>query len=67
MEGYDYDICYKKGKKDTNVDALSKIAINTLENKSVFENVLIPLMTKRQGWGIGKHDTKYDHYRNLTN
>lgn len=29
LEEFDYEICYKKGKKNTNADALSRIEINT--------------------------------------
>ena len=31
IEEFDYDICYKKGKKNANADSLSRIEINTKE------------------------------------
>lgn len=38
LEEYDYEIVYKKGKLNTNADALSRIAVNGLENKSIINN-----------------------------
>lgn len=38
LEEYDYDICYKKGKQNTNADALSRIEINAFENESLIVN-----------------------------
>lgn len=38
LEEFDYDIVYKKGKLNTNADALSRITINALENESIINN-----------------------------
>ena len=38
LEEFDYQICYKKGKQNTNADALSRVEINMTENESVLEN-----------------------------
>lgn len=39
LEEYDYEIVYKKGKLNTNADALSRIQLNTLETESVIAEV----------------------------
>lgn len=36
---YDYEIVYKKGKQNTNADALSRIELNAVENESVIVNI----------------------------
>ncbi|WP_253302428.1 reverse transcriptase domain-containing protein [Wolbachia endosymbiont of Psylliodes chrysocephala] len=38
LEEFDYDVIYKKGKANTNADALSRISINALENESLINN-----------------------------
>lgn len=38
LEEFDYDIVYKKGKLNTNADALSRVTINPLETESVINN-----------------------------
>lgn len=38
LEEYDYEIVYKRGKLNTNADALSRIEINPLEAESVIAN-----------------------------
>ena len=41
LEEYDYEIIYKKGKYNTNADALSRIQINALDDdiQSMINNV----------------------------
>lgn len=43
LEEYDYEICYKKGKKNTNADALSRIEIHTKEVSDKNQNSKTPL------------------------
>lgn len=38
LEEFDYEIIYKKGKQNTNADALSRIQLNTLDTQSVINN-----------------------------
>lgn len=38
LEEFDYKIIYKKGKLNSNADALSRIQINALENESIINN-----------------------------
>lgn len=38
LEEYDYDIIYKKGRLNTNADALSRIQLNALETASIDNN-----------------------------
>lgn len=39
LEEYDYNIVYKKGKQNTNADALSRIEINAIENDN--ESIIV--------------------------
>lgn len=39
LEEYDYNIIYKKGKLNTNADALSRIELHTKEASSIFEYI----------------------------
>lgn len=38
LEEYDYDIVYKKGKFNTNADALSRVQLNAIESESMINN-----------------------------
>lgn len=38
LEEYTYEIVYKKGKSNTNADALSRVEINMVENESIIGN-----------------------------
>ena len=38
LEEFDYEIAYKKGKYNTNADALSRVQINAIETESMIAN-----------------------------
>lgn len=48
LEEFNYEIIYEKGKQNTNADALSRIDINTIENKEDSLSLAVNLVPMEQ-------------------